>query len=561
MTSSGGHDADAQNLSGANHRLERLAAGWAERYPHHLGLADPADKAQLGLGRPRRLTHQQIWRAGGRLAFTLNQHGLRQGDIVAIQLPNVAETIIAMLGCWRAGVTAAMLPMAWQGSETGGALGGIPVAGAIGCWLPHQRWQSAALACSAGAGGKCFTFDFGLASGHGLTALDDIFDPGFPDAALAQQTGHNAGGLLPGQPAMLHVVPQRGGYLILPRLAGDLLAHGLHISLELKFSSAERLLSPFPVSGITGTAGFLMPWLVTGSALFLHQPFNLHSLREQIASDLITYTALPAALLPELAGAGISGPGQASLRRLGAVWPLPLAAAAGTSVFQAPALRVPVHQLLNIGDYVITVRPPAEEPGPISLPLGFAATAALEGDAVICLETRLRGRTQKHASTPLLSGSLALRGALLPADQTSFVALNPDTAAAFDADGFLQTHLDCAFSDAAMTMLGCLPAEGVARLGGVVLDFEELDRLYRAFPDCLDAAAFAIPDPLLGERIFAALVPRPGREFADAAFFGYLKTREIAAYKAPEKIIALAAIPRDERGRILRASIVELALA
>ena len=33
--------------------------------------------------------------------------------------------------------------------------------------------------------------------------------------------------------------------------------------------------------------------------------------------------------------------------------------------------------------------------------------------------------------------------------------------------------------------------------------------MYASYPEFLDAAAFAIDDPVMGDRIFAAVVPRP----------------------------------------------------
>ncbi len=45
--------------------------------------------------------------------------GLKPGDRIAIQLPNIAEQVLSLLAAWRAGLSAVMLPMLWRRREIG----------------------------------------------------------------------------------------------------------------------------------------------------------------------------------------------------------------------------------------------------------------------------------------------------------------------------------------------------------------------------------------------------------------------------------------------------------
>jgi mycobactin salicyl-AMP ligase len=47
--------------------------------------------------------------------------------------------------------------------------------------------------------------------------------------------------------------------------------------------------------------------------------------------------------------------------------------------------------------------------------------------------------------------------------------------------------------------------------GGFAIAVAGLDQLYRSCSAFLDAACFALPDPILGDRIFAAVVQKAGR--------------------------------------------------
>jgi mycobactin salicyl-AMP ligase len=44
---------------------------------------------------------------------------------------------------------------------------------------------------------------------------------------------------------------------------------------------------------------------------------------------------------------------------------------------------------------------------------------------------------------------------------------------------------------------------GLRRHGGLAIAVSELDELYRSFPRFLDAASFVLPDPIVGDRVFA----------------------------------------------------------
>jgi mycobactin salicyl-AMP ligase len=51
------------------------------------------------------------------------------------------------------------------------------------------------------------------------------------------------------------------------------------------------------------------------------------------------------------------------------------------------------------------------------------------------------------------------------------------------------------------------------RHGGIAIATSELDELYRSYPGYLDAACFVLSDPVIGDRIFAAVLPRPARPY------------------------------------------------
>ena len=93
--------------------------------------------------------------------------------------------------------------------------------------------------------------------------------------------------------------------------------------------------------------------------------------------------------------------------------------------------------------------------------------------------------------------------------------------------------------------------------GGFAVAASELDQLYQSFPGYLDAACFVLSDPIIGERIFAAIVPKASEPIALEALHRFLVERQVAPYKFPDRLLVVKQIPRDADGRVLREQILQ----
>jgi mycobactin salicyl-AMP ligase len=93
--------------------------------------------------------------------------------------------------------------------------------------------------------------------------------------------------------------------------------------------------------------------------------------------------------------------------------------------------------------------------------------------------------------------------------------------------------------------------------GGVSIAACEFDELYRGFPGFLDAACFVLPDAIVCDRVFAAIVPRPAESISLEALHRFLEERQVAPYKFPDKLLVVKQIPRDAEGRLLREQILK----
>jgi acyl-CoA synthetase (AMP-forming)/AMP-acid ligase II len=90
------------------------------------------------------------------------------------------------------------------------------------------------------------------------------------------------------------------------------------------------------------------------------------------------------------------------------------------------------------------------------------------------------------------------------------------------------------------------------RHGGFAIAASELNALYKTYPGFLDAACFAVPCPIMGDRIHAAVVAKPAQSISREALCAFLARQGVAPYKYPERLVVMKSIPRDAQGRVLR---------
>ena len=75
----------------------------------------------------------------------------------------------------------------------------------------------------------------------------------------------------------------------------------------------------------------------------------------------------------------------------------------------------------------------------------------------------------------------------------------------------------------------------------------------------LEAAAVGVPDPRLGERVCACIVPRPGESLTFEEVIAFLRNK-IATYKLPEFLRLLEALPRTPTGKVKKGPLRDIVL-
>ena len=99
--------------------------------------------------------------------------------------------------------------------------------------------------------------------------------------------------------------------------------------------------------------------------------------------------------------------------------------------------------------------------------------------------------------------------------------------------------------------------------GGSNISPVEVEAELRQYPGVADAGVAGYPDPDLGQRVGAVLVSRPGRgrpaELNPPEVVQWL-TGRLAAYKVPERVLLVDAVPRNGLTKVDRAAVTQLLL-
>ena len=79
--------------------------------------------------------------------------------------------------------------------------------------------------------------------------------------------------------------------------------------------------------------------------------------------------------------------------------------------------------------------------------------------------------------------------------------------------------------------------------GGQNIYPKEIEDYLVAHPKVTEAAVVPMPDPEMGERACAFVVPQEGEQFTFEEMVEYLKGKKIAMFKLPERLEVIASLP------------------
>jgi len=377
--------------------IDAIFRSAVERHPNTLALIDPANRESFTAGEPRRLTYAQAESVVTAIAGRLCGMGLPTDAIIGVQLPNIVENILTILGILRAGMIAAPLPLLWRRADAVPALTQLGAKALITCGrvgaFNHGQF---AMTVAMDVFSIRYVCAFGGRPPDGVVAFDDLFDAGTLDSVppIARAAQVNADKHV----AAITFEVGENGMLPVARNHAELLAGGLAVLLEIVLAEQSNILSTIAPSSFAGICLTLLPWLLSGGTLVLHHPFDPSILVRQRREENCTTLVLPAAVafsFAETSAFAVDGP-----TCIVAAWHAPerLAASAHWHDQNVLLVDVPI-----FGETAVLPARRGVDGKPRPLPHGAIRAPRENADGAVVAELT---RTD--------SGTVALRGPMVP---------------------------------------------------------------------------------------------------------------------------------------------------
>jgi len=484
------------------------------------------DAVAIAAHEAKPLTYAALRALIDRTRASLNDLGVGRGDRVAIVLPNGPEMATAFLSVASAAASAPLNPAYRQDEfefyledlkakalivEEGSASPALYAAKKLGVALITLTPEP-----QAGAGAFRLT-----GSATGAAARPGPAEP--DDVAL-----------------ILHTSGTTSRPKIVPLSHANIWTSARNIATSLDLSERDRALNVMPLFHIHGLMAGLSAPVARGGAVFCTPGFNaLKFFAEMEEAKPTWYTAVPTMHQAILTRAArhkeiIARHPLRFVRSSSSSLP-PTVIAELEAVFHCPVIEAygmteATHQMA--ANPLNGVRKPGS--------VGLAAGPEI---AIMDEAGRLLGRGE--------TGEVVIRGESVTAAYEN----NPKANAEAFVNGWFRTGdqgvLD---ADGYLSLTGRL--KEIINRGGEKISPREVDEALMNHPAVLQAVTFALPHPMLGEDVGAAVVLREGLTATEKELGAFLSER-LAAYKTPRKILFLAEIPKGATGKLQRIGLAE----
>jgi acyl-CoA synthetase (AMP-forming)/AMP-acid ligase II len=556
-------------LAGENKRKAYRDSGWwgdktladlffanAEKWPDRPALVDAPNREDFAFGAPQRLTWGEMRGQVERMAGAMVEAGIGKDDVIVIQLPNISEFVSLYFAAAAIGAVVSPVAVQYRSHELSAMFGivepkafvcGTRMKGADHIGVARPLLGKTIRLMTLGPDAPADALDLSTAAGNPAALAshraanpvdaDDVFTICWTSGTTGVPKG----------------VPRSHNHWV-----G--IAPGTYVTSRLQ--DGDVMLNPFPLINMASIGGITMSWLRVAGTMVLHHPFDPQVYLAQIASERPSFTIAPPAVLNMLLQneALLAQVDLSSLRTIGS-GSAPLAPAM-VQGFQE-RLGLPVLNIFGSNEGMTLITGPDDVPDPIErasyFPNGLYIAPWSGSEPQLIMESRLvppeGGDLIVAEEVP---GELQIRG---PAVFEGYWQAPEQTAAAFTADGFFKTGDLFQIEQGGRFLRYVGRCKDLIIRGGVNISPEEIDQLLGGHPDLAEACVFSLPDPVMGERVGLAAVPRPGAEMTLENVTGYLRAHDLAIFKLPERLFVFDSLPRNVTNKVMRNEVRAMALA
>lgn len=516
------------------HYGDRVMRCYVERAPHvdqMFRAAVARDRGALALvDGALRLTYAELDARVDRMAGGLSRLGFVKGDRLALILGNRAEFVFAILAAARLGVIVVPIGTRNRAFENEFTLGHSGAKGVI---------FEADLAAEVPSLAACPALVHRFAAGGTVEGARDVAD------LLAPGSGPPAVGV---EEEEVFCILYTSGTTGRPK--GAMLTHlGVvhscrHFECCFDLRPDDRSIVAVPASHVTGLVANILATLAVGGAVVLMRVFKARAFLELVAAERISVTIL----VPAMYNLCLLEPDfdafDLSCWRIGGYGGAPMPPA----TIEALAARLPGLGLYNGYGATETTSPTT------AMPHGMGHRKAdTVGRVVPCGDVVVMVSAGSEAGYGEV-GELWIAGPMVVPGYWN----NPEaTAANFVGSYWKSGDIGSVDEDGYVRILD--RAKDMINRGGFKVFSAEVENVLAYHPNILEVAIVGRPDPVLGERTVAFVVPKGEVEAEAIRAFA---AERLADYKVPDLVVFESeSLPRNPNGKVVKAPLRERALA
>ena len=534
-------------------------------HPHRDAVADACNRADFTEGAPRRLTYAELDAEVARFCAVLLAAGLAKDDIVVVQLPNGVEQFVAYLACARLGLIVSPLPAQYREHEIEFILDHLGARAALTC-ARIGRHAHAAMFDSLRATHPALRHVLAWGSGlpAGVTAIDPLHLDPLRLAAADTRTVDAHLARHPVDANEVFTICWTSGTEArpkgVPRSHNEWLIVAPAIIEGAGLRAGCRLLNPFPLVNMAGLSTNFAAWLVLGGTVVQHHPFNLEVFLRQIRDESIEYTVAAPAILNQLLQnqALLDGVDFTRLSTIGSGGG-PLSEWMVRTFHERHGVQIVNYFGSNEGASLTGGASDVPDP---ALRARYFPRAGVQGhewtlSTTRKISTRLVDlETGADIDAPGRVGELRFTG---PTIFSGYFNAPELSARAFDERGYYRTgDLFEIGGERAQFYRYVGRSKDLVIRGGMNISSEEIENLIVAHPQVSEAAVVGYADAVMGERVCACVVPRAGAALTLDDITRFLRDdKRVAAYKLPERLHLIEALPRNPVGKVLKRELRE----
>jgi non-ribosomal peptide synthetase component E (peptide arylation enzyme) len=468
------------------------------------------------------------------LAASLLDIGLRPGDRAIFQLGTVKEIVVALFGCFKASVIPVCTLPQYREIEIGQLTG---LSGAKAYFVQADfsaAFDFVAFARRMMREHKSLTTLI-VARGEANEGAHALADLAARYAREEARTKTRSADPLPGDVAMFQLSGGSTGIpKIIPRMHAEYLGSCAAWNARHRLGSDDVSLWALPLIHNAGMILMLIPSLLERRKLVIQSKFDVVEFLRAIERHRVTYTGSIGPIAPRIIECpDIEAYDLGSLRMF-------FTLARAEAVEQKTGIEC--QHMYGITEGMLMTSEPGDGPAARHGTLGWPTG--------IDDEIRILEIGSEEPVAPGETGEFCFRGAHTLRAYFNAPAISAES---FTSQGFFRTGdlmRAVRIGDRDQYFFEGRLKDNINR-GGEKFGAEEVENLIVRHPAVNDARVVAMPDPFLGEKACAFVIPKPGERSPSVAALGeFLLRQGLAKFKLPERVEVITEFPVTRVGKV-----------